>query len=234
MYQTLHEARCDRCKRTYSSVSNPKIDGWGEVTVEDIGGNDYPYDPDRFHLCPSCRGLHREFMENSAIPVSGKDDEPLAAWERELLAKPEDVAGAAGTILDALADILYPLDEYADHQWNGGDVCEAVAELLGRYRPDARLRQPLAPRYGFAETGVLYHHLRSDGWTLCGLHPATTGLDTDGRHECLNCSRILSGVVVASDIEPEHKHEWRWSNTRWEDRITRRYCVDCGVLFTDL
>lgn len=42
-------------------------------------------------------------------------------------------------------------------------------------------------------------------------------------------------AALGTDVEPEpHKHEWRWSNTRWADRITRRYCVGCGVLFTDL
>lgn len=39
---------------------------------------------------------------------------------------------------------------------------------------------------------------------------------------------------LATDVEPAHRHEWRWSNTRFADGVTRRYCIDCGVLFTDL
>ena len=46
------------------------------------------------------------------------------------------------TILDSIQDILYPLDETRGHQWNGGDVCEALAALLREYRPEAYLRQP--------------------------------------------------------------------------------------------
>jgi hypothetical protein len=52
---------------------------------------------------------------------------------------------ADSRILDELIDILYPLDEYRDHQWNGGDVCEAVAAIVHRERPDAHLRQPVEP-----------------------------------------------------------------------------------------
>ena len=44
-------------------------------------------------------------------------------------------------ILDQLQEILYPLTEPRDHQWNGGDVCEAVADLLRAYRPEAQYRQ---------------------------------------------------------------------------------------------
>jgi hypothetical protein len=44
-------------------------------------------------------------------------------------------------ILNALEDILYPMDEPRDSQWNGGDVCDAVAALLHAYRPEASLRQ---------------------------------------------------------------------------------------------
>jgi len=46
-------------------------------------------------------------------------------------------------LLDALEEILYPLDQYRDTPWNGGDVCEAVAALFAQYRPDAHLRQPV-------------------------------------------------------------------------------------------
>jgi hypothetical protein len=188
MYHTLHEARCSRCKRTYSSLSHPKGEGWHQAVFEDLGGNDYPYDPDVVHLCKPCSMLAREFIENETpIPVSSPDEEPLAAWERELLGEPAPVDGEA--LLDRLVDLMYPLDEYRGHQWNGGDVCDAVAQIIREYRPQAESRQPLEP------------------WPL---------------------------EVVASDVEPAHKHEWRWSNTRWDDRITRRYCIGCGVLFTDL
>jgi hypothetical protein len=33
------------------------------------------------------------------------------------------------------------MDELRDHQWNGGDVCEAVAALIREHRPTAHLRQ---------------------------------------------------------------------------------------------
>lgn len=194
MYHTLHEARCSRCGRTYSSLSHPKLEGWHQVAFEDLGGNDYPYGPDVFELCKGCAGLHREFIENeSVIPVSDKDEEPLAAWERELLAARDLEAPLAvdgEEILDRLVDLMYPMEEYRGHQWNGGDVCEAVANILREYRPEAQHRQPEEP------------------WPL--------------------------EVVVTSDVEPAHKHEWRWSNQRWADGVTRRYCIDCGVLFTDL
>lgn len=194
MYQTLHEARCSRCGTTYSSQSHPKSHGWHQAVFEDLGGNDYPYDPDVVHLCQGCSMLAREFIENgSVIPISVKDEEPLAAWERELLAAsdleaPLAVDGEA--ILDRLVDLLYPMEEYRGHQWDAPGICEVVAEIVREHRPQAMYRQPQEP------------------WPL--------------------------EVVVASDVEPEHKHEWRWSNTRWDDRITRRYCVTCGVLFTDL
>ena len=45
-------------------------------------------------------------------------------------------------LLNEIADILYPLDGYRDDQWNGGDVCDALAMLLDKYMPEARDRQP--------------------------------------------------------------------------------------------
>ncbi len=44
-------------------------------------------------------------------------------------------------ILDAIADILYPVDGSPDDQWNGGDVCDDLNRLLLKYRPDAPARQ---------------------------------------------------------------------------------------------
>lgn len=47
----------------------------------------------------------------------------------------------ADDLLDALADILYPVDGDPDDQWNGGDVCEDLNRLLLTHRPDAPSRQ---------------------------------------------------------------------------------------------
>lgn len=46
-----------------------------------------------------------------------------------------------GGLLYELADILYPLDQPRDHEWNGGDVCDALAMLLDKYAPHMRERQ---------------------------------------------------------------------------------------------
>ena len=46
-----------------------------------------------------------------------------------------------GAILDALQAILWPRDEEPDSPWNGGDVCQAVSDLVLKYRPEAWARQ---------------------------------------------------------------------------------------------
>lgn len=58
-------------------------------------------------------------------------------------------------IIARIADILYPMDEPKDHQWNGGDVCEQLAALLYEYDPTAMDRQKEDPDcvHGFNDGG---------------------------------------------------------------------------------
>jgi hypothetical protein len=84
----------------------------------------------------------RELTEQECDPEVGRMYEVLVhAYADELTRLPSVPLVTTDGLLDALQDILYPLDQPRDHQWNGGDVCEAVAEILSVYRPEARFRQ---------------------------------------------------------------------------------------------
>ena len=71
------------------------------------------------------------------VGVGYADDDAVSRDTRIGLAIQRAITGPTGAdILDALEAILYP--DGPDTEWNGGDVCEAVASLLDTYRPNHR------------------------------------------------------------------------------------------------
>jgi hypothetical protein len=128
---------CDRCGAKapidYSDVSK-----WFEARTWLLASSSAEV---TYHLCPGCRMALGSFMEYDG----------LALWERELLAATASPIGQMSReqIIERLADILYPMDEYADTQWNGGDVCEALATLVREVAPWAEKRQPEGPDDAF-------------------------------------------------------------------------------------
>jgi hypothetical protein len=144
-YTVIRKAKCDRCGHEYDS-SNPArhefLTDWLEISSNGI--DEYEGYRQTHHLCQECRVDARAFMENDPIPParSREDGEQMPLWERQM----EDWDTLSRSqIIDRLADILYPLDEPRDHQWNGGDVCEAVAGLLREVAPWAETRQAEEP-----------------------------------------------------------------------------------------
>jgi hypothetical protein len=148
-YTVIRKAKCDRCGHEYDS-SNPTrhefLTDWLEIDSNGI--DEYDGYRQTHHLCRECRQDAQAFMGNESVPPArkGEDGEPLALWERELLAPV-----TRDDLLDELVDLLYPLDEYRDSQWDGGDICEALARIVDRERPEAKTRQPeepsITPRY---------------------------------------------------------------------------------------
>jgi uncharacterized protein YlaI len=118
---------CDRCNtRVEIAGGDPNYGrtphGWlgAETWLSESANAVVGYD-----LCPDCR-------ERLSIWMSNAQDH----GERRLI--------------ERLADILYPMDEYADTQWNGADVCDLLAGLLDEVAPWARKRQPEGPDDAFA------------------------------------------------------------------------------------
>jgi hypothetical protein len=84
----------------------------------------------------------RELTEQECDPEVGRMYEVLVhAYADELTALPAAPSVTVDGLLDTLQEILYPMSEPRDHQWDGGDVCEALAGVLNVYRPEARFRQ---------------------------------------------------------------------------------------------
>lgn len=159
-YEVIRKAKCDRCGHEYDSSKPTRhefLTDWLEIDSNGI--DEYEGYRQTHHLCPMCRQDARAFMENSAVPAAAADErgEPLALWERELLAPV-----TRDDLLDELVNILYPLDEYRDTPWNGGDVCEAVAAIVRRERPEAHLRQPEEPPITPEAAFEAYRQARKD------------------------------------------------------------------------
>ena len=75
------------------------------------------------------------------LTIEEKDDEvgPMYevvahAYADELSVLETSVTG----LLWELGQILYPYGGSPDDQWNGGDVCDALAMLLDKYAPEIR------------------------------------------------------------------------------------------------
>lgn len=143
MFEVIRKAKCDRCGHEYDS-SKPErhefLSDWLEIRHNGI--DEYEGYMNTVHLCQSCRGdfLH-PFMENDRVPPADRRDGfPLALWERELLAPV-----TRDDLLDELVNLLYPMDEYRDHDWDAAGICERLAEIVKRERPEAHLRQPEDP-----------------------------------------------------------------------------------------
>ena len=111
---------CDRCGKK-APIDYSDVSEWFEARTWLLAA----YDADMtYHLCPGCRMALGAFMEGT-----GEADKSL---------------------IERLADILYPMDEFADEPWNGGDVCEALAGVLRDVAPWAEHRQPQEPGDAFA------------------------------------------------------------------------------------
>jgi hypothetical protein len=113
--ETIVTLSCDRCDRRINENEGIPA-GWLFATV---ALSEAPTATVQHHLCPGCRMALGAFME-----VGENPDKPL---------------------IERLADILYPMDGFADDQWNGGDVCDALAEVLRDVAPWAARRQPQEP-----------------------------------------------------------------------------------------
>lgn len=133
---TVVTLSCDRCDKRIPNT-DPAQREWMAATVNMIG-DDFTVE---HHFCPECRTALGDWL--------GGEPGPSVT----------DIAGR-------LADILYPLDEYRGHQWNGGDVCEAVAGLLDELDPEARERQMEAPK-GCERCERGEHMLKPEGWCSC-------------------------------------------------------------------
>ena len=108
-------------------------------------------------------------------------------------------------LLDEIAEILYPLDGHPDDQWNGGDVCEALAMLLDKYAPTARERrqvrgdeavptcdicgvpEELSPLTWNGETGL--HHYCEGRYMTCPTcnGAGATGVSGPDPDSCSSC-----------------------------------------------
>lgn len=71
------------------------------------------------------------------------------AWNGETGNHVECEDNTREALIERLADILYPMDGYADDSWNGGDVCEDLATLLREVAPWAEKRQPESTQDAF-------------------------------------------------------------------------------------
>jgi hypothetical protein len=141
----------------------------------------------------------------------------IHAYADELVAIPlPDAEGEA--ILDRIENILYPLDEPRGHQWNGGDVCDALAELLASYRPTAYLRQP-----------------EEEGRPTCDLceraeedTPEMVWNGTTGNHVACE-ERVVAGVWDTSPGDcPRHDWHWGFASLHNGPALMTRYCRCCG------
>jgi hypothetical protein len=110
--ETIVTMSCDRCDKRINENDGIPA-GW---LFASTALSEAPTFVVRYELCPACRDDLGTFMKGGA-PA----DRPL---------------------VERLADILYPMDEFADTQWNGADVCDALAEVLRDVAPWAAQRQP--------------------------------------------------------------------------------------------
>ena len=118
-------------------------------------------------------------------------------------------------LLGELANILYPMDQYRDEcQWNGGDVCDALARLLDKYLPYASTRQPERPDDEHPPT-----------CDICGVREEDSPLTWDGEtglhHYCqeryMTCPRCGgAGATGANGPDPDSCSSCR--GTGWVNR----------------
>jgi hypothetical protein len=107
---------CDRCD-TRINEADGVPHGW---LIAHVALSEAPMASITHELCPTCREDLGMFMLN-------EKQEPDKA------------------LVERLADVLYPMTGFADDQWDGGDVCEALAGILRDVAPWAEHRQPQEP-----------------------------------------------------------------------------------------
>lgn len=117
--ETITILSCDRCD-TRINEADGVPHGW---LIANVALSEAPTASITHELCPSCREALGGFMANVQAPDKA--------------------------LVERLADILYPMNEWADTPWNGADVCDMLAGLLDEVAPWARKRQAQGPEGAF-------------------------------------------------------------------------------------
>jgi hypothetical protein len=120
--RTIVILSCDRCG-TRIDEKDGVPHGW---LIAHVALSEAPMASVTHELCPTCREDLGMFMLNEKQPEPDK------------------------ALIERLADVLYPMNEFADTPWNGADVCDMVAGILDEVAPWARHRQPQEPGDAFA------------------------------------------------------------------------------------
>lgn len=139
---------CDRCPTKVDEREQPH--GW---LIAQTALSESPAATVTYHLCPSCREDLGMFMDvdptDPRCDICGELEEgSTLTWNGDT-GNHVECEQKDRPLIERLADILYPMDEYADDQWDGADICDQIAHLLREVAPWAEHRQPKRPDDAF-------------------------------------------------------------------------------------
>jgi hypothetical protein len=147
--RTIVILSCDRCDTRIDEAEGVPH-GW---LIAHVALSEAPMASITHELCPTCREDLGMFMLNDPTQprcdLCGQLEEGSPfRWNGET-GNHVECEQENKALIERLADILFPMNEFADTSWNGGDVCDMLAAVLDDVAPWARHRQAEGPDDAF-------------------------------------------------------------------------------------